>query len=120
MILVYLKGDDAELIGTATARVENGRIGYIATIGVNSKYRKRGIGQNLLKILEEDLVLVHKVEKIYLHVHIENDGALYFYKKRGYRITKRIPNLYKFVNRDERQDAFELEKKTVTRNCELL
>jgi ribosomal-protein-alanine N-acetyltransferase len=54
---------------------------WIATIGVDPGYQRRGIGYQLLRACEE----LAKLPRVKLTVRISNDGAISLYKKAGYR-----------------------------------
>ena len=57
--------------------------GWIATIAVDSRYRRRGIGRALLHACEENL----GVPKSRLTVRISNQNAISMYEKEGYVTT---------------------------------
>jgi ribosomal-protein-alanine N-acetyltransferase len=54
---------------------------WIATIGVDPGYQRRGIGRELLRACEEQV----KLPRVKLTVRIANDAAISLYKKAGYR-----------------------------------
>ncbi|CAG0965822.1 diamine N-acetyltransferase [Anaerolineales bacterium] len=57
--------------------------GWIATIAVDSRYRRRGIGRALLHACEAKL----KVPRSRLTVRISNQAAISMYQKEGYATT---------------------------------
>ena len=57
--------------------------GWIATIAVDPRYRRRGIGRALLHVCEAKL----GVPRSRLTVRISNDTAISMYKKDGYTTT---------------------------------
>ena len=57
--------------------------GWIATIAVDSRYRRRGIGRALLHACEAKL----GVPRSRLTVRLSNDAAISMYEKDGYRKT---------------------------------
>ena len=57
--------------------------GWVATIAVDSRYRRRGIGRALLHACEENL----GVPKSRLTVRISNQNAISMYEKEGYVTT---------------------------------
>ena len=60
--------------------------GHIASIAVNKKYRRMGIGTKLInKSTRKPLTL---------NVHVENKDAIKFYKKNGFREKDRLVNYY--------------------------
>lgn len=54
--------------------------GWIATIGVDPRYRRRGIGRALLHVCENKL----GVPKARLTVRLSNQSAISMYEKEGY------------------------------------
>jgi ribosomal protein S18 acetylase RimI-like enzyme len=50
------------------------------------------------------------VRKVYLHVQVNNDAAVAFYKKHGFQVVQTDKDYYKDV---EPRDAFVLEKTIV-------
>jgi len=57
--------------------------GWIATIAVDQRFRRRGIGLALLHACEEKLGVI----KSRLTVRISNQGAISMYEKDGYKMT---------------------------------
>jgi ribosomal protein S18 acetylase RimI-like enzyme len=80
---------------------------YIMTLGCLRPYRRLGIGTILLdhvfKICKDD----GKFNSIYLHVQVNNEEALSFYKKFGFEIKEKEERYYKRI---EPSDAYVLEK----------
>ena len=58
--------------------------GYVITIDVREKYRKRGVGSALLREAEKRLA-AQGVRAISLDTAIGDGGAIAFYEKHGYR-----------------------------------
>jgi ribosomal-protein-alanine N-acetyltransferase len=54
---------------------------WIATIGVDPRYQRRGIGRALLRAAEER----SKLPRMKLTVRMSNQGAIALYEKEGYR-----------------------------------
>ena len=76
--------DQGEMIGfiAGDPRPSQGAV-WIATIGVDPSYQRRGIGHGLLRACEEQVNL----PRVKLTVRISNDGAISLYRKAGYRIV---------------------------------
>jgi ribosomal-protein-alanine N-acetyltransferase len=84
--------EDGEMIGFAACdpRPSEGA-SWIATIGVDPRYQRRGIGRSLLHTCEEKTTL----PRVKLTVRMSNNGAISLYEKEGYRsvdIWKRYYN----------------------------
>jgi len=54
---------------------------WIATIGVDPRYQRRGIGRALLRACEAQI----KLPRMKLTVRLSNDAAISLYEKEGYR-----------------------------------
>lgn len=89
---------DNEAVGAIACRLEaqGGRARlYIMTLGVLAPYRSRGIGSALLRramaaVADDDMVV-----DAYLHVHVENEEAVVFYKRAGFHVGELVENYYK-------------------------
>ncbi|UJR31294.1 hypothetical protein I4U23_018792 [Adineta vaga] len=93
------------VVGTLCCRFDlsdNRRRLYIMTLGVLAKYRTLML-KHALKICEDD----GNVDSIYLHVQINNQTALSFYKKFGFEIVSKATDYYR---RLEPSDAYLLER----------
>jgi tRNA threonylcarbamoyladenosine biosynthesis protein TsaB len=71
-------------IGGFCITVRRGPEGYVVTIDVREKYRKRGIGGALLREAEKRLA-AQGVRAISLDTATDNLSAIAFYEKHGYR-----------------------------------
>jgi len=103
------------VVGAVCCRVEgltepNGvtrRRLYIMTLGCLPAYRRLGLGtlmlEHVFKLCKRD----GNIDSIYLHVQVNNDDALAFYKKFGFEIVELAKNYYKRI---EPADAYLVEK----------
>uniref|UniRef100_A0A7S0RTJ0 N-acetyltransferase domain-containing protein n=1 Tax=Pyramimonas obovata TaxID=1411642 RepID=A0A7S0RTJ0_9CHLO len=90
------------VVGAICCRLEKQPCGkarlYIMTIGVFAPYRRRGIGAKLLantmKLAKED----PNVTDAYLHVQVNNDDAMAFYKSFGFEYKETIENYYRRID----------------------
>merc|ERR1712020_548452 len=84
-----------------------GRKLYIMTLGCLAPYRRLGIGtrmlEHVLNIVKED----GNYTSIFLHVQVNNESAIEFYKKFGFNIVETKEQYYKRI---EPADAHVLEK----------
>merc|ERR1712058_66279 len=86
---------------------QGGRKLYIMTLGCLAPYRRLGIGtrmlEHVLNIVKED----GNYTSIFLHVQVNNQSAIEFYKKFGFNIVETKEQYYKRI---EPADAHVLEK----------
>jgi len=73
-----------EIVGFCISARQRAR-GYIVTIDVLEKYRKSGIGSALLCEVERRLA-ANGVREVGLETATDNESAIAFWKKHGYRI----------------------------------
>merc|ERR1712045_641533 len=81
---------------------------YIMTLGCLAPYRRLGIGTHMLKHVMEIVERDGNYDSIVLHVQVNNDTALSFYKNFGFEIVETKEAYYKRI---EPADAHVLEKK---------
>ncbi|ODV89676.1 hypothetical protein CANCADRAFT_142051 [Tortispora caseinolytica NRRL Y-17796] len=67
---------------------------YIMSLAVLPAYRRHGIGSLLLSKVVE-VCREKKVHEIVIHVSVENEDALAWYKKRGFEQTGTLEGYYK-------------------------
>ncbi|MEJ2487235.1 MAG: N-acetyltransferase [Anaerolineales bacterium] len=65
--------------------------GWIATLCVHPKYRRKGIGEELLRLCEQEM----QMPRIRLTVRESNQGAIKLYETHGYYKVNRWKNYYK-------------------------
>lgn len=104
------------VVGAVCSRVdtsENMRRLYIMTLGCLYPYRRLGIGtvmvQHILNCVERD----GNFDSIFLHVKVDNKGAIEFYKRFGFEIVETKQHYYKRI---EPADAHVLQK-TLTKKA---
>jgi [ribosomal protein S18]-alanine N-acetyltransferase len=68
-------------------------IARILMLSVQDKYRKQGIGSALLKEFLE-IMKRYSVERVELEVRTTNQGALEFYKKKGFSLQHTLSKFY--------------------------
>ena len=95
------------LVGAVCCRVEDDHKLYIMTLGVLAPYRQLKIGTELLEYVINLCKKHPQVKQIYLHVQVNNDAAINFYKRFGFEITETIQNYYKRI---EPPDCYVLQK----------
>lgn len=83
---------------------ENPPLAHILTLDVAEAHRRRGVGSAVLAESEKNLAL-HGVRTILLETAIDNDGAVAFWKRHGYRIEAVLKRYYL-----GRLDAYEMRK----------
>uniref|UniRef100_T1II22 N-terminal methionine N(alpha)-acetyltransferase NatE n=1 Tax=Strigamia maritima TaxID=126957 RepID=T1II22_STRMM len=98
------------VVGAVCCRIdnsENSRKLYIMTLGCLAPYRRLGIGT---KMVEHVLNFVGKdgnFDTIFLHVQINNESAIQFYRKFGFEVVETKQHYYKRI---EPADAHVLQK----------
>ncbi|XP_052868425.1 probable N-acetyltransferase san [Anopheles cruzii] len=104
------------VVGAVCSRIdssENMRRLYIMTLGCLYPYRRLGIGtvmvQHILNCVERD----GNFDSIFLHVKVDNKGAIDFYKRFGFEIVETKQHYYKRI---EPADAHVLQK-TLTKKA---
>lgn len=84
--------ENGEMIGFAACDPRpSEEAGWIATLGVDPRYQRRGIGRALLRACEAKT----KLPRMKLTVRMSNEAAISLYEKEGYRsvdIWKRYYN----------------------------
>jgi ribosomal-protein-alanine N-acetyltransferase len=84
---------------------ENPPLAHIITLDVAEGYRRQGVGSALLTESEKNLSL-RGVRSILLETAIDNEAAVAFWKRHGYRIEAVLKRYYL-----RRLDAYEMRKK---------
>lgn len=83
---------------------------YIMTLGCLAPYRRLGIGTKMLDHVMDIVEKDGNLDSVLLHVQVNNQGALEFYKKFGFEIVETKEAYYKRI---DPADAHVLEKKIV-------
>ena len=86
---IWLAFNGDEPIGTVTALPEPERI-YIRSMAVTPRAQGRGVGQELLDVLEAD-ARARGFRKLYLYTTFVLPGAQPLYEKNGFRVTRETP-----------------------------
>ncbi len=68
-------------------------VAHLDLFAVASRYRRHGVGRQLLEWLEKCAV-VAGIIRVVLEVRAGNEGAQFFYKRMGYRPLVRLPGYY--------------------------
>lgn len=83
---------------------ENPPLAHIITLDVAEAHRRQGVGSAVLAKSEKNLAL-RGVRSILLETAIDNEGAVAFWKRHGYRIEAVLKRYYL-----GRLDAYEMRK----------
>ncbi|CAB3400052.1 unnamed protein product [Caenorhabditis bovis] len=86
------------VVGAVCCRVDivNGEKSlYIMTLGTLAPYRQFGIGTVLINHVFHLCVMDDQIKTVCLHVQINNDTALNFYKRNGFDIVEMVDNYYR-------------------------
>ncbi|CAI4233110.1 unnamed protein product [Auanema sp. JU1783] len=81
---------------------------YIMTLGTLAPYRQLGIGTLLLKHVLDIGESDSSIHNLFLHVQVNNETALAFYKRYGFELVGVAEKYYKRINPD---NAYILVKK---------
>ena len=81
--LSYVAVCNGEIVGAILCG-HDGRRGYMNHLGVDSAYRKQGIGKHLIQLAEEQLRTIG-IKKEALFVLCENKAAQSFYEQIGWK-----------------------------------
>ncbi len=92
-VLSYVIEVENKIVAFIIASYKQSRA-HIITIDVHPDYQRRGYGEKLMKLTEEELIKVN-VKFIFLYVAENNYSAIKLYQKLGYKIHDRILNYYK-------------------------
>lgn len=84
-VRIYVGVQDNKVVGFIIVYKKRDKA-YIDSFAVDPMYRGRGIGQQLLRYVEE-ILASEDVEKIYLSVKNHNNKALGIYIRNGYKIS---------------------------------
>jgi ribosomal-protein-alanine N-acetyltransferase len=95
--------DGNKIVGFVLSE-ENPPLAHIITLDVTQKERRRGVGTALLETLETNLA-ARGVRAILLETAIDNEAAVAFWKRHGYRIEATLKRYYL-----GRIDAYEMRK----------
>jgi ribosomal-protein-alanine N-acetyltransferase len=83
---------------------ENPPLAHFITLDVAEKHRRQGVGTAMLRQLEENLAL-RGVRSILLETATDNEAAVAFWKRHGYRIEATLKRYYL-----RQIDAYEMRK----------
>lgn len=93
--------EDNKVVGYIMCRIESGfsgfslmKRGHIISIAVLPGYRRKGIGEALLREALQAMVNYYGVKECYLEVRVSNSPAINLYKKIGFKIERTIRGYY--------------------------
>ena len=90
--------EDNDLINILKKKYHLTHILYILTLGVRRQYRGRNLATLLLhKCIEHSKSFISSAG-LFLHVIVNNQGAIGFYLKNGFHLLQEIPNFYEIQN----------------------
>ena len=95
--------DGGRIVGFIVSE-ENPPLAHIITLDVDAKHRRHAIGTALLETLEANLA-ARGVRSILLETATNNEPAVAFWKRHGYRIEATLKRYYL-----ARIDAYEMRK----------
>lgn len=98
------------VVGAVCCRIDtsdHSRRLYIMTLGCLAPYRRLGIGTKMVEHILNYVQRDGNFDSIFLHVQVNNDSAIEFYKKFGFEIVETKQHYYKRI---EPADAHVLQK----------
>jgi [ribosomal protein S18]-alanine N-acetyltransferase len=95
---------DAQIVGFILTE-ENSPLAHVVTLDVSQKHRRRGMGSALLLESEKNLAR-RGVRHILLETAVDNQAAVAFWERHGYRIEATLKRYYL-----GRLDAYEMRKR---------
>ncbi len=98
------------VVGAVCCRIDtsdNCRRLYIMTLGCLAPYRRLGIGSKMVEHVLNYIKKEGNFDSIFLHVQVNNEGAIDFYKRFGFEIVETKQHYYKRI---EPADAHVLQK----------
>lgn len=81
------------MIGFVVGMLEPGAVGHVISLGVAPEWRRRGIGQELMKSIERGFS-ERGATTCRLEVRVDNRPAQRLYRKMGYSVTQRLYSYY--------------------------
>lgn len=100
--LFLVATEDDQLVGTAMAGYDGHR-GWLYYLAVLPDYRRRGIGEALIRRVEEGLAAIG-CPKVNLQVRADNIGAVAFYRRLGFDIEERVSMGKRLADEPEDRD----------------
>lgn len=89
--VLYVAKEDTKVIGFLYGYIKlhsgffkKRVIAHISDITVKDKFRRKGVGTELMRFFEEDFAKTNKVDCMSLYVHIQNQSGLEFYDNLGF------------------------------------
>jgi ribosomal protein S18 acetylase RimI-like enzyme len=95
--LFFVAELDSRIVGTTMGGYDGHR-GWVYYVAVDPRYRRRGIGEALMRKVEDGLQAIG-CRKINLQVREGNEEVVAFYKKLGYHVEPRVSMGKKLENR---------------------
>ena len=93
--------EDGQVVGYIMCRIESGfsrfsliKRGHVISIAVLPGYRRKGIGEALLREALQAMATHYGVKECYLEVRVSNTPAINLYRKIGFKIEKTIRGYY--------------------------
>lgn len=91
--VILLAEEGGEVIGYAAGYMEGRGVGHVASLAVRPAFRGRGVGKELMKALEAEL-MTRGARRLRLEVRESNMVARRLYEGLGYRVVARLPKYY--------------------------
>ncbi|EAX87769.1 acetyltransferase, GNAT family protein [Trichomonas vaginalis G3] len=106
IVLEKITGDLTEIVGVSTSlriwvsKWSNKTEAYISTFGIDDRFRRMGLGTELMRVTARINIDHFQAGHVLLHIMKDNVSGFEFYKNRGFIAQKLIPNYYKIAEKN--------------------
>ncbi len=84
---IFLEGEMVGIIDfVLSGYKDNPNHAYLSLLMISSNYRRKGIGMDVVKAVEREILKSKTIQSIFAGVQINNKHAIAFWEKMGYKI----------------------------------
>lgn len=84
---------DREVVGYSLGIIEHNIRGHLISIAIDERFRRRGLGEALMREFENKLK-TRNISEAVLEVSVNNVAAISLYKKLGYKVVSVLREYY--------------------------
>jgi ribosomal-protein-alanine N-acetyltransferase len=85
--------DTSSLAGFIVGQRHKRGLGHVVTIDVDPRFRRGGVGTRMMQAAEQRLQS-EGCHSVFLETAVDNETAISFYQRLGYRILRTLPRYY--------------------------